>query len=727
VSDFDDIVNGAFNTAAQTHLGKIAAGLMRSAYGLAQAPGEAMRPITPTTPGMMSEEDAFRQRTADERLQNRAHQGAMNLLGIGANFAQPGALGIAGGKGGFAPEHHATALTDISSGKELLSGIKNALGIGEKSAGAGENLLAGKSEEAPVDLPPTPYGTSVGKFEADATERDPHGDWPDYDAQHDRFVKEGGQLPLTLWEKEAVGYWSTPEGYKEINGALRGKASPAETMEHVARLDDAIGAQRLNAPMTAYRGVYGPQKKILDDLNEGDSFHNAGYVATTLDPRRATHYGGKNDPGAILAFHLPEGASGLYTSHPDAGAWSEAEREMLLPHGQQYKITHVENIGAPRWHYSGDVTNPELQNYNIYHVEPTSGESSRQMDLMPGAKDVPAKGGGPSLSEKSVQQALEENPGASIADIAGLGPSEPKPIMSAEDKYKGYSAMKDVGDEKFNIYDPGGSNVGYIKKMEEGEEGYHAKYPWALSLHADEEGMAGVTHSSISNALEEAAHAHPKLSSVTEAARGMEEHIKPFDWNALRGEKGVNLPEHALEQGYNALYPLYKGTKDVFDYPEKLGTTLLSGKKQWEKGLFFADDPKVGKGYAEGRGNVLTYVARAEKPMQVDWGKATGQPDYDTTSMHHLIEAARAKGADLLHIRNVEDVGKYDAPQNQIVALNPNIIRAPSANFDPARMRENVVKAGIAAAGATPLFFNKDGSLLIHLGDRGQEEKDDKK
>jgi hypothetical protein len=463
VSEFDDIVNGAFSSLAQTPAAQIlsnsyAAHALRNALGLARVPGDVAQPMTTAKPNVMSEEDAFRLNQADTHYQDQAHAGAINLLGYGAQFAQPGALGMAGG---FHPAHHASAMADISAGKTLLSGIKNALG------------------------------------------------------------------------------------------------------------------------------------------------------------------------------------------------------------------------------------------------EPL-----------------------PSLSEKSIKQALEENPGASIMDVAGLGPSEPKPPMSAEDKYKGYSVLKYIGhDDKYNVYDPGGGNIGTIKKMEEGQEGYDPKNPWALDLHSDEEGMAGVTHSSVSDALEEAASAHPKLSSNLGSTEGMGKHIEPFDWNALRGEQGVDLPGHALEQGYNALYPLYKGTKDVHDYPEKLGTTLLSGKKQWEKGLFFADEPRIAKSY----GNPLTYVARAEKPMQVDWQKATGETEYDTTYMHHLIEAARAKGADLLHIRNIEDIGKYDAPQNQIVALDPSVVRAPGAKFDPARMKENVVKAGIAALGATPLFFNKDGSLLIHLGDRGQGEEDDKK
>jgi hypothetical protein len=713
VSDFDDIVNGAFSSLAQSPAGQIvgnsyAAHAIRNMLGLARTPGDVAKGISPAQPGVMSEEDAFRLNQANAHYDRQAHAGALSLLRYGMQFAPSNALGMGGGKV-MTPEHATSALSDIHSGKTLLQGVKNALGLGEKAEGSLPSLsdksIGQQLQENPgasiadiAGVPSTPKGTasttpsappefgvSAQKFAQDAGSRAPESAWPDYDSAHEDFVKNGGFKHLLPTEQESVGHWSTPEGYKEINAGLRKpKEVSSEVEGHINSLDQAIDSQSTKGPMTVWRGVNGPQKELLSNLSLEDSFHNAGYTATTLDPRRATHYGGKQEPGALIAFHLPEGTKGLYTSHPSAGAWSEAEREMLLPHGQQFRVIGREDIQAPRWHYSGDVTNSEMQNYKVYHVEPSSGGKSTQLDMMPGAPFIGPK----------------------------WAPSKPKAMPDTPD-YQGYSVLKHVGAEgKLNVYDPGGANIGNIYKM--GGDSYH------LNLKGDPEGnIAAAQHDSIGSALEEAARAHKQITG--DATAGYGKHIEPLDWSNMVSPIGAKaaIPGEALPraagQGYNALYPLYKGTQHVTDYPEKLGTTLLSGKKQWEKGLFFTDEPNVAKLY----GPPLEYVARAEKPMQVDWQKATGEQAYDTTQMHHIIEAARSKGADLLHIRNIQDIGSsYSDTQNQIVTLNPSIVRAPQAKFNPARIKENVPLAGIAALGATPLMFDKQGNLLIHLGDK---------
>jgi hypothetical protein len=507
VSDFEDIVNGAFSSLAQSPAGQIighsyAAHAIRNALGLARAPGDVAKGIAPARPGMMGEEDAFRLGQADAGWQDSAHAGALNLLGLGASFAPKGGLGMAGGRA-MTPGHAESALSDIHSGKTLLQGVKNALGLGEKA--------------------------------------------------------ESG----------------------------------------LAKFDPA---------------------KFADEIKD-------------------------------LPFH------------------DYMDKKAGLPHHD--------------WE--------ALQNY--YKENPPSSL--------------------PSLSDKSVAQQLEENPGASIADIAGVPSASVPKALPSTPQYQGYSILKHVGQEdKLNVYAPGGENIGNIFKM--GDES------WDLHLKDDPEGNIGMTsHPSIGSALEEAARAHKQIMG-SESNR-YAKYIEPLDWSKMVSPSGAQtaIPEHASMQGYNALYPLYKGTKHVEDYPEKLGTTLLSGKKQWERGLFFADTPDVAGGY----GTPLEYVARAEKPMQVDWVTATGTGEYDTTLMHHLIEGARSKGADLLHIRNLEDVDKHEKSvmQNQIIAINPSIVRAPRANFDPARIKENVPLAGIAALGATPLMFDKKGNLLIHLGDKEED------
>jgi hypothetical protein len=622
--------------------------------------------------------------------------------------------------------------------EEMYDKIK-ALPDAHLAALKAHNELTGATANATPSVQSAPSGPSFGvganEFEQHALTREPGAEWGDYDAMHENFVGASKQ-DLLKSEKESVGYWSTPEGYKQINGSLRGTVDSVSAEQHIDNLDSAIAGTKLQGNGLFWRGVNKGQKAALEALSAGDSFHNAGYTATTLDPRRATHYGGKEDPGALIAYHLPEGYNGLYTSHPDAGAWSEAEREMLLPHGAQFKLIGTEEISAPRWHYSGDVTSAEPQKYKVYHVFPDNDAwaapgASKQLDQMPGAPSVGpspawAQGSkwepapseqGPSLSDKSISQQLENNPGASIFDIAGTSAPTPKPQPPGPD-YGGYSILPKHGDKNaFSVYDPGGKNIGDINN----ENDY-----WSPNIKDDRKGELYKGFATPGEALEHIATHHPNL---VESGNIYERHLKPLDWNALRSPVGARsaLPPHALEQGYNPLYPLYKGVEGESGegYPKTVGNSILEGgKKTWERGLFFSDEPSIGGAYAGIKNAPLEYVARAKNPLTVDWAKATGMPSYDTTPMHNLIEAARKKGADLLHITNMRDIGREEGPQNQVVALDPSVLRAPHAKFDPAKMSMNAPLAGLAAAGATPLFFDKQGNMLLHIGAKPEEKED---
>ena len=67
--------------------------------------------------------------------------------------------------------------------------------------------------------------------------------------------------------------------------------------------------------------------------------------------------------------------------------------------------------------------------------------------------------------------------------------------------------------------------------------------------------------------------------------------------------------------------------------------------------------------------------------------------------MHALIEAARAKGADLLHIGNIRDIG---GKQDQYVVLDPSIV---------------VVGGGLASD--APLFLPAAERHLVTLLEAG--------
>jgi len=239
-------------------------------------------------------------------------------------------------------------------------------------------------------------GISARQFHDDSKIYDANEAWPGYDTTHVHLSDQ--PLDLNLPQKGAVGYWTDPKGYKDINGHLRGAHDSDKAANAITHLDTAMANSPLQQDMSTWRGLHGPHAEELQKLKEGDTFWNAGYTATTVDPRRATHYGLKDDPGIILNYHMPAGSPSLYTSHPNAGGWSQNERELLLPHGQNFKIIGTEKIKAPIWDYSGNVKDAQPHEFTVYHVAPVEeAEGAHQLDAVKGAPFAPqpAKKSGP--------------------------------------------------------------------------------------------------------------------------------------------------------------------------------------------------------------------------------------------------------------------------------------------------------------------------------------------
>ena len=177
-----------------------------------------------------------------------------------------------------------------------------------------------------------------------------------------------------------------------------------------------------------------------------------------------------------------------------------------------------------------------------------------------------------------------------------------------------------------------------------------------------------------------------------------EPHLRPVNWSEVKGKSPQNLltpdmPTYgpAMEQGYNPNLLLHRGTPKP-----------ITGQAWWdpstkprERGLFAADEPRVAKVYGQ---NQYPAVGAFDKPMEIDWPTATGRDAYSSAHMPGIIDAARAKGADLLIIRNIEDiVNSGKAAHDQYVVLDPGKLRDPQlAKFDPARKGENNLLAGVA-------------------------------
>jgi len=166
------------------------------------------------------------------------------------------------------------------------------------------------------------------------------------------------------------------------------------------------------------------------------------------------------------------------------------------------------------------------------------------------------------------------------------------------------------------------------------------------------------------------------------AVKGPRE-FQPVNWQALQNKYtgGAAIPTEKMEAarklGYNPEYPIYKGGRRSEQEILERRTISDPSKKEFEKGQFFAEDPMVARHYKHSGGDVVEYVASPKKPAVVD---LRGR-HYDEDEMHGILEGARAKGHDLVVVKNIHDVG--GGPQNQVVVIDPKIVRHPTAKFDP--------------------------------------------
>lgn len=134
---------------------------------------------------------------------------------------------------------------------------------------------------------------------------------------------------LTPEQETARDYYKSHIGFKEMNKTL--KAGEAETPE-IKALDEAIAASTLTKDMTVYRGMYGI--KAIHDLGEGGvgtAIEMGTYWSTSKDPRVAGHFVDQASDSALFEIRLKAGQKAFDFE-------DEKEQEILLPHGQTYKV-----------------------------------------------------------------------------------------------------------------------------------------------------------------------------------------------------------------------------------------------------------------------------------------------------------------------------------------------------------------------------------------------------
>lgn len=180
--------------------------------------------------------------------------------------------------------------------------------------------------------------------------------------------------------------------------------------------------------------------------------------------------------------------------------------------------------------------------------------------------------------------------------------------------------------------------------------------------------------------------------------------LRPIDWMKETSfhppENVANMAEHYMGPiaqpqntigdptalGFNLNLPLFKGGS--IERPRQIPSGM---EKDYEKAFFLADDPWVASKYGNG---INQYFARPTNPAAIDWQAATGLTHYDSP-LHPMIEAARNAGHDMLVVNNMRDVG---GAQKQYLVLDPSIVRAPDAKFDPNKVGLNDILAGLGGA-----------------------------
>lgn len=178
-------------------------------------------------------------------------------------------------------------------------------------------------------------------------------------------------------------------------------------------------------------------------------------------------------------------------------------------------------------------------------------------------------------------------------------------------------------------------------------------------------------------------------------------YTKPFFGSELQRQKVKNL-------GFNTEFEIHKGgsfTPDPYNpnYPTIIPDPSVI--KNLEKAWFGADQSFIASQYGS---TLSSYVARG-KAFEVDWKKFSGAPQWEPAPMHNLIEAARKQGADIIAVHGMSDIG--GANQTQYAVLNPAVLRAPNAKFDPKLLDKSWPLAGLVGGGLFTYGTLKDDKM----------------
>lgn len=198
-------------------------------------------------------------------------------------------------------------------------------------------------------------------------------------------------------------------GFRDINGVLRhgdGETSSdrhlEETRQKISALSDLIAIQEpTSTATTLYRGMRAPRRPPFK-LNEGDEFHDRGFLSTSTDQSAAQSFAGDDERTILFTIVTPPGSQ-MADMNGLRGLRS-SEAEFILPPGTKFRVSRVlrydpedEGDSGPA-HYELEVINAMSaalddgadlapRNYRSVGARPIDGRSERRAAASKSGKD----------------------------------------------------------------------------------------------------------------------------------------------------------------------------------------------------------------------------------------------------------------------------------------------------------------------------------------------------
>jgi len=152
-------------------------------------------------------------------------------------------------------------------------------------------------------------------------------------------------------EKSAIASYSSDKtdpkkgqfkpAYQEINQNLRNGANPpAHLKKTVAQMDEVFASASTEKAIKVYRGL---DDDFANQLSEGASFTDGGFVSTTSEKSIASEFSGKSK--TVMEINVPKGSKAISV----AGVSEyENEQEVLLNRGGSFKVTGISEADGKR-------------------------------------------------------------------------------------------------------------------------------------------------------------------------------------------------------------------------------------------------------------------------------------------------------------------------------------------------------------------------------------------